>query len=385
MDKKVNKKIKFKPAPVAATAAVLAVLVGILAYAAVSNGDGEAETEVNVQLSQTDLKQKETADEAEGQRIAATVEIQAENAAVPVGTRFKVTAIVTPDDTEQALVWTSSDTGIFEVDADGIVTVKGIGTSVLTATVGTVTDAIVIEGIETVSSGSQNAFPVYTVGSTVNMDSGASGADGSVTGSAGQTGNGNGGGNATGSAGQTGNGNGGGNATGSAGQTGNGNGGGSSAGSTGQSGNGNGGGSVTGNAGQTGSGNGGGSGAGNAGQSGNQEPAGAGAGSADIGSGLPDMGFSQLLSNVYVCQEGDTYYGEIITQPNVTIIYIKRRNDAFDSKIQSVLETMVPNEYRQVWNNYLTADTDRTFTADNRKIRIVVAANGGHSQIVIYN
>lgn len=28
---------------------------------------------------------------------------------------------------------------------------------------------------------------------------------------------------------------------------------------------------------------------------------------------------------------------------------------------------------------------DRTFTAEGRKVRIVTAAGGGHSQIVIYN
>ena len=42
-------------------------------------------------------------------------------------------------------------------------------------------------------------------------------------------------------------------------------------------------------------------------------------------------------------------------------------------------------EYGQVWSNYLSANTDRTFTAEGRRVRIVVAPNGGHSQIVIYN
>ena len=110
-----------------------------------------------------------------------------------------------------------------------------------------------------------------------------------------------------------------------------------------------------------------------------------GSDSTQIGGQLPDLGFSQEMSNVYVCTENGTYYGEIITQPNVTIIYIKKRSDTFDNKIKSVITSLLPNEYMQVWNNYITANTDRTFTVEDRMVRIVVASNGGHSQIVIYN
>ena len=69
----------------------------------------------------------------------------------------------------------------------------------------------------------------------------------------------------------------------------------------------------------------------------------------------------------------------------ILIIYIKLRSESFVSKIQSVLMQLLPEEYGQVWNNYVSAGTDRTFTAEGRKVRIVAAPNGGHSQIVIYN
>ena len=74
-----------------------------------------------------------------------------------------------------------------------------------------------------------------------------------------------------------------------------------------------------------------------------------------------------------------------MTQPNVTIIYIKQRGAGFDSKVQSVIASMIPESSSQVWSTYQTANTDKTFVADNKKVRIVVAAGGGHSQIVIYN
>lgn len=100
---------------------------------------------------------------------------------------------------------------------------------------------------------------------------------------------------------------------------------------------------------------------------------------------LNKEGFTQEYSNVYVYTEGGTYYGEIITQPDVSIIYIKQRNDGFDARIKGVLAQLLPEGSNQVWNNYVSATTDRTFTVEDRKVRIVTASRGGHSQIVIYN
>lgn len=372
------KKIKIKPAPVIATAAVLVMLLGLVIYAAVNGTKKDEDAGVNVSLNQTNLKQTETVPENDTQRVSATVEIQAEDAAVPVGTQFKVTALVTPQDTEQALVWISGDTGIFEVDAQGVVTVKGIGTAVLTATVGTVTDAIVIEGIAAVADGSKNNFPVYTGGGS-GGGTAAANAGGNVTPGDSHASGGSIGNNVSGDNNNAGTGSSGSDNTNIAG------------GNTGTNHNeagGNPGGSEdTGEEGTASGGNGNG-GSTQGGSTGGNEASGGGQNNhtnTEFGNTLPQMGFSQVLSNVYVCQEDDTYYGEIITQPNVTIVYIKRRSAAFDARIQSVLASILPHEHAQVWNNYLTANTDRTFTVEDRKVRIVVASNGGHSQIVIYN
>lgn len=88
---------------------------------------------------------------------------------------------------------------------------------------------------------------------------------------------------------------------------------------------------------------------------------------------------------MFVYTENGTYYGEIITEPNVVIIYIKQRTDEFDSKIKAVLSRLFEYESGQVWNNYVSATSDRTFTVENRMVRIVTSKGGGHSQIVIYN
>lgn len=340
-------------------------------------------------------------DSAQAQQMSNTeteVEIEFEDCAVPVGTQLKMTALVVPENTDQALIWSSSDSSVAEIDKDGILTVKAVGTTVVTATVGTVSDSVVIEGIENVAQGSKNNLPVYT-GTTLakNNASGSSSASGST--SSGGTSAGS--GSDSGSTG-TGGGQAGGSWTGS-GSSGSGSydggsgdsdsDGGDDSGST-DSGSGNSGGSSNGGSGTTGGSYGSNSGnnddsSTNGGNSSNNSNSGSNTGNGDnsgsISDGLSGIGFTQRYSNVYVCEENDTYYGEIITQPNVTIIYIKQRSGTFDSRIQTVLARLLPDEYGQVWSNYLSANTDRTFTAEGRRVRIVVAPNGGHSQIVIYN
>lgn len=340
-------------------------------------------------------------DSAQAQQMSNTeteVEIEFEDCAVPVGTQLKMTALVVPENTDQALIWSSSDSSVAEIDKDGILTVKAVGTTVVTATVGTVSDSVVIEGIENVAQGSKNNLPVYT-GTTLAKNS-ASGS-GSASGSTSSGGTSAGSGSDSGSTG-TGVGQAGGSWTGS-GSSGSGSydggsgdsdsDGGDDSGST-DSGSGSSGGSSNGESGTTGGSSGSNSGnndgsSTNGGNSSNNSNSGSNTGNGDnsgsISDGLSGIGFTQRYSNVYVCEENDTYYGEIITQPNVTIIYIKQRSGTFDSRIQTVLARLLPDEYGQVWSNYLSANTDRTFTAEGRRVRIVVAPNGGHSQIVIYN
>jgi hypothetical protein len=347
-------KIKIKPIPaIVVGVTCLAVVTSVTAYA-INKGKNTNENTVGVSVEQKKLNN--TTDTNTTSAAITTVEIQFENCAVLTGTQLKVTALVTPADTDKALIWSSSNENVFTVDADGVVTVKGEGTSVLTATVGTISDAVVIEGITSVASGSKNGFPIYT-GITASANT-----TGGSTGSSGMTGSGK---SAIGSTGDS-----------------------NSNTTTGDSGNG---GNPSGNQGGTSGGSGDGGGRGDGGGGGGtpspSSPDGGGTGpsSTQVAPDLIGIGFSQIMSNVYQYEDGGTYYGEIIIQPNVAIIYIKLRSGAFDAKIQTVLAELLPGESAQVWSNYLSASSDRTFTANGRKVRIVVATNGGHSQIVIYN
>lgn len=338
------KNISTKKSAVLIAAVIVLILAGIIISVSTDKNrkKQEADSKASVSVTRTDLK-NEVSSQQQNIKEQTNVEILFENKAVPVGTSLKVTAIVTPDDDDKSIVWTSSNTDVFTVDKDGVITVTGSGTATLTATVGSVSDAVVIEGIRNVAAGSDNGFSVYThtagsisSGSNTGLSSAGEGDSRLENQPVGE--------NKSESSQGTG---------------------------------------IKENGVQSGGVQSGSSTTENSSSEDNND-----SGSSDSGEiedTIINNGFEQTVSNVYVCQQNGTYYGEIITQSNVTIIYIKKRNSEFDSRINNVIENLVPGNSQMIWNNYLSASTDRTFTVDGRMVRIVVATGGGHSQIVIYN
>lgn len=373
-----SRKMRIKPVPVIILGVVtVAIIAGIGIFAIGNTLDKQQNSSATVSVSKKNLKDSNSTS-TEPVKAATTVEIQWEDSAVPVGTSFKVTAIVTPQDTEHALVWSSGNQDVCTIDSEGVVTVRSAGNAAITATVGTVSDSVIIQGIDSVSAGSDRGLPVYTGDSYVSAGQSNGGSNDNSNGNT-STGDSQSGVSSGGSQqGQRSNGsigvssgiNSSSNISDDNSDISDDNNGGSS---------------------DNGSDNGykyntdNGSYDNNNGGYDNNSGSHDGASSSDIAGYLPQIGYTQRMSNVYVCEDGDTYYGEIIIQPNVTIIYIKQRSGTFDSMIQSTLSALLPSEAGQVWNNYLSSSSDKTFTVDGRRVRIVTALNGGHSQIVVYN
>lgn len=373
-----SRKMRIKPVPVIILGVVtVAIIAGIGIFAIGNTSDKQQNSSATVSVSKKNLKDSNSTS-TEPVKAATTVEIQWEDSAVPVGTSFKVTAIVTPQDTEHALVWSSGNQDVCTIDSEGVVTVRSAGNAAITATVGTVSDSVIIQGIDSVSAGSDRGLPVYTGDSYVSAGQSNGGSNDNSNGNT-STGDSQSGVSSGGSQqGQRSNGsigvssgiNSSSNISDDNSDISDDNNGGSS---------------------DNGSDNGynyntdNGSYDNNNGGYDNNSGSHDGPSSSDIAGYLPQIGYTQRMSNVYVCEDGDTYYGEIIIQPNVTIIYIKQRSGTFDSMIQSTLSALLPSEAGQVWNNYLSSSSDKTFTVDGRRVRIVTALNGGHSQIVVYN
>lgn len=353
-----KKNYKVKPLVfIIAGIAVLVLIAAAITAGVISEHNKSKENTVGMTLTQKNLRPQDAEADNNAVKEITTVEILMDDTAIPVGTTFMAAAIVEPADTDKALIWTSSNDDVMTVKQDGLVTVKGTGTAALTATVGDVSDAIAIEGIESAAAGSKNGYTVYTGNGSIlkpssSVPAGSSAGSGSGTGSSYND-------NGSYSYNSTGNNLSG---TGSNNNTGN-----------------NGNSSYNPGNNQSGSSN-----SGNS-QENNNSTGSDGKTSSDIGEVLNKEGFTQEYSNVYVYTDGGTYYGEIITQPDVSIIYIKQRNEGFDARIKGVLAQLLPESCNQVWNNYVSATTDRTFTVEDRKVRIVTASRGGHSQIVIYN
>ena len=373
-----SRKMRIKPVPVIILGVVtVAIIAGIGIFAIGNTSDKQQNSSATVSVSKKNLKDSNSTS-TEPVKATTTVEIQWEDSAVPVGTSFKVTAIVTPQDTEHALVWSSGNQDVCTIDSEGVVTVRSAGNAAITATVGTVSDSVIIQGIDSVSAGSDRGLPVYTGDSYVSAGQSNGGSNDNSNGNT-STGDSQSGVSSGGSQqGQRSNGsigvssgiNSSSNISDDNSDISDDNNGGSS---------------------DNGSDNGynyntdNGSYDNNNGGYDNNSGSHDGASSSDIAGYLPQIGYTQRMSNVYICEDGDTYYGEIIIQPNVTIIYIKQRSGTFDSMIQSTLSALLPSEAGQVWNNYLSSSSDKTFTVDGRRVRIVTALNGGHSQIVVYN
>lgn len=373
-----SRKMRIKPVPVIILGVVtVAIIAGIGIFAIGNTSDKQQNSSATVSVSKKNLKDSNSTS-TEPVKAATTVEIQWEDSAVPVGTSFKVTAIVTPQDTEHALVWSSGNQDVCTIDSEGVVTVRSAGNAAITATVGTVSDSVIIQGIDSVSAGSDRGLPVYTGDSYVSAGQSNGGSNDNSNGNT-STGDSQSGVSSGGSQqGQRSNGsigvssgiNSSSNISDDNSDISDDNNGGSSDN-----------GSDNGYNYNTDNGNYDNNNGGYDNNSGSHD----GASSSDIAGYLPQIGYTQRMSNVYVCEDGDTYYGEIIIQPNVTIIYIKQRSGTFDSMIQSTLSALLPSEAGQVWNNYLSSSSDKTFTVDGRRVRIVTALNGGHSQIVVYN
>lgn len=373
-----SRKMRIKPVPVIILGVVtVAIIAGIGIFAIGNTSDKQQNSSATVSVSKKNLKDSNSTS-TEPVKAATTVEIQWEDSAVPVGTSFKVTAIVTPQDTEHALVWSSGNQDVCTIDSEGVVTVRSAGNAAITATVGTVSDSVIIQGIDSVSAGSDRGLPVYTGDSYVSVGQSNGGSNDNSNGNTStgdsqsdvSSGGSQQGQRSNGSIGVSSGINSSSNISDDNSDISDDNNGGSS---------------------DNGSDNGynyntdNGSYDNNNGGYDNNSGSHDGASSSDIAGYLPQIGYTQRMSNVYVCEDGDTYYGEIIIQPNVTIIYIKQRSGTFDSMIQSTLSALLPSEAGQVWNNYLSSSSDKTFTVDGRRVRIVTALNGGHSQIVVYN
>ena len=363
-----NTRTKLSPiAIVLIVIAVIALFSVIIAGAVSSNNKNSGDNTVGMTLTEKNLKpQNNSSNNSVADRSLTKDEILMDDTAVVVGTTFKAAAVVEPENTDKALVWSSSNEDIMKVDSDGVVTVNNVGVAALTATVGDVSDAVAIEGIKSVSAGSANGYVVYTGNGSISgsNSSNSSSSGTSNSGTSGRTGYSY---NSEAGSYDDGNSSGTDNGCSDGGYIAD-----DSSNNSGNTSNNSGSNSSNTNSTNTGS---------SSSSTGNSD----GMKSTDLPDILGNQGFTREYSNVYIYTENDTYYGEIIIQPEVSIIYIKQRSGGFDSKINCVLSELLPSEYSQVWSNYLSASSDRTFTAEGRKVRIVTAAGGGHSQIVIYN
>ncbi len=104
----------------------------------------------------------------------------------------------------------------------------------------------------------------------------------------------------------------------------------------------------------------------------------------DIEQNILQYGFEPYVEDTYIYMEDGNYLGQAIISSNSTQIYIMTRTVGFDSNMKGILSTILPTSYENVYSSFINSETDRTLTADGLKVRIVVAQNDDHSQLIIY-
>ncbi len=405
-----KKKYRLKKKPMIIAILLLTLGVGSLGYYTYTALNKNKSPILSYNVSDSGREVGQNKDMADNNNIGSKlskIQIQLNDSAIIIGTKFKAYCLLVPDDSEATITWSASDPSVIKVTNDGLVEVVGIGKSALVATVGNLTDAVIIEGVEKKTDGSSLGLPVYSeedfasglVANAANASASHGGQKGSyldddldqtirTESTYGQSGSNSSGSSSNSSANSSSNSSG----NGSAGLNS------SSNQSSGQNqaysqgGNSDGGSGSWEGAGSSSSSSSSGSSsssyeAPSSSDSANEGEAGSSSGleSDQVAGELDGLGFEHMYSNVYSYSTDGVYSGEIITQPNAAIIYIKHITPDFESRIKEVIERLLPGQSGLVWSNYINSGTDRTFTVDGKKVRIVVSSRGGHSQIVIYN
>lgn len=107
--------------------------------------------------------------------------------------------------------------------------------------------------------------------------------------------------------------------------------------------------------------------------------------SSQMGTYLTENGFTLHSDGTYIYEKDSVYLGEVIIDGDKTHIYILQNQENFEQAAMQVIAKLIPESYETVWKTAWRAQSDMAMTVDGRNVRIVVPQAGGHKQIVIYN
>ena len=98
---------------------------------------------------------------------------------------------------------------------------------------------------------------------------------------------------------------------------------------------------------------------------------------------LTANGFTKYQEQTYVFNEDGNYLGQVVVNPDNVHIYVKMRTRAFDAAISNLITVLLPNQYNNVFTNFITAKVDQTYYSEGHRIRIVLSVNESHAQLII--
>ena len=106
---------------------------------------------------------------------------------------------------------------------------------------------------------------------------------------------------------------------------------------------------------------------------------------AELMSVLTANGFTKYMDDIGVFNADGEYLGEIIIEEDKVHVYIKARTEQFDVALKNMLSYLLPEKSEEAWEEYISATSDKTINMGARNVRIIMAENNSHSQIIVYN
>lgn len=102
-------------------------------------------------------------------------------------------------------------------------------------------------------------------------------------------------------------------------------------------------------------------------------------------SSIADLGFSKYTGTdyVFVYMEDGNYLGEVIVDSKYIQIYVQTRTIKFDEAVKKLIKIIIPKEYESVYRTFAGAKDNTTVISEGHQVRIRPAGKENHAQLII--
>lgn len=99
---------------------------------------------------------------------------------------------------------------------------------------------------------------------------------------------------------------------------------------------------------------------------------------------ITSLGYTKYKEDyIYIYEEDGNYLGEVIVNDTFIQIYIQTRTTQFDKALKALIGLVIPDEYEKVYSAFVSAEDNKTIKVQNHIIRIRPGSGENHAQLII--